>query len=386
MPARPASARSMARDVGWGLFLASSWTWCIGMFLPVVMLREYGWLGFIVFAVPNVVGCTWFGWSMPPHRGRWLLSRGGWLAAAFSVVTIAYHFYFCGFAARTLLPVDVRAAPGTAMIVCAALFVLALALSFLPAARWPLLGTLAWVVSLLCWLGLRWAPWEAPLGWTGLRCTWDLLFLAWPLVFGFLWSPWFDLTFHRARREAGSPRPFAIFGAAFAAMLLFTASYAGQAGDLGAWVLLHLAVQGVFTVAAHLRELRQAPSEPSEAAGEGVTPEPRIPEVFGGRLLPVVLGGWLLAAALGAIAPSEAGYLRFLVFYGLFVPALGMLVMAPPRTRHDRLRLPLLAILLLGCVLEELAFNHAIAWVAWIPYALLLLWRRGLSSRPRVPA
>lgn len=398
-------ARSLVRDVGWGLFLASSWTWCIGMFLPVVMLREYGWLGFLVFALPNVAGCTWFGWSMPPDRGRRLLVRGGWLAALFSVVTVAYHLFFCGFVARTLMPLEDRAAPGTALIVCGALFVLALVLSFVRSSRWPLMGTAAWIVSLACWLGLTAtgsdpAPGaalasatEVQWGWTGQRPSWQLLFLAWPLVFGFLWSPWFDLTFHRARREAGSPRPFAIFGAAFALMLLFTASYAWQAEDpaagLGLWVLLHLTVQGVFTVAAHLRELREAPSQGPEAGGDSVVTgpdEPGVTDVFAPRLLPVVVGAWLAAAGLGAVAPSEPGYLRFLVFYGLFVPALGMLVMAPPRHRADRLLLPLAAILLLGCVLEELAFNRGVAWVAWIPYVLLLLWRRRLSSRRRVLA
>ena len=54
----------------WGLFLASSWTWCIGMYLPVPLLREYGWAGFLAFAIPNLVGCTVFGYLVSRERSR----------------------------------------------------------------------------------------------------------------------------------------------------------------------------------------------------------------------------------------------------------------------------------------------------------------------------
>ena len=51
-----ARARREAGPIGWAAFLASSWTWCIGMFLPVLMIRDYGGWGWAVFALPNILG------------------------------------------------------------------------------------------------------------------------------------------------------------------------------------------------------------------------------------------------------------------------------------------------------------------------------------------
>ena len=54
----PTEKRSNAVPLLWALFLGVSWTWVIGMFLPVLLVRDYGMLGWIVFAVPNVVGAA----------------------------------------------------------------------------------------------------------------------------------------------------------------------------------------------------------------------------------------------------------------------------------------------------------------------------------------
>ncbi|HTL30770.1 MAG TPA: hypothetical protein VL282_16180, partial [Tepidisphaeraceae bacterium] len=36
--------------IGWAIYLGMSWTWCIGMFLPVLLVRDYGFWGWLVFA------------------------------------------------------------------------------------------------------------------------------------------------------------------------------------------------------------------------------------------------------------------------------------------------------------------------------------------------
>ena len=36
------------------------------MYLPVILLRRFGWLGFLAFAVPNVLGCAAFGYVLRP--------------------------------------------------------------------------------------------------------------------------------------------------------------------------------------------------------------------------------------------------------------------------------------------------------------------------------
>src|SRR4051812_22981962 len=49
---------SPTRPVLWAIFLGVSWTWVIGMFLPVLLVRDYGLLGWVVFAIPNVIGAA----------------------------------------------------------------------------------------------------------------------------------------------------------------------------------------------------------------------------------------------------------------------------------------------------------------------------------------
>ena len=57
-------AQSSRSWILWAIYLASSWTWCIGMFLPVLLVRDYGIWGWIVFAVPNVLGAAAMGWVL----------------------------------------------------------------------------------------------------------------------------------------------------------------------------------------------------------------------------------------------------------------------------------------------------------------------------------
>ena len=85
--------------VAWGLFCACSWTWCIGMFLPIILVREFGWPGFLVFAVPNVLGCAAFGYVLgnAPSRAG-LLSRHQPATVLFSSTVIGYHMFFAAYA------------------------------------------------------------------------------------------------------------------------------------------------------------------------------------------------------------------------------------------------------------------------------------------------
>src|SRR6476661_4754696 len=63
--------KSRIHWLGWAAYLGMSWTWCIGMFLPVLLVRDYGFWGWLVFAVPNVVGAAAMGWVMNSrHRSQ----------------------------------------------------------------------------------------------------------------------------------------------------------------------------------------------------------------------------------------------------------------------------------------------------------------------------
>src|SRR5688500_16462821 len=84
-----------ARAIGWALFLAASWTWVIGMFLPVLLVRDFGMWGWIVFAVPNVIGAAAMGWRLRDADASKRFVRGHASACrACSLVTIAYHSFF----------------------------------------------------------------------------------------------------------------------------------------------------------------------------------------------------------------------------------------------------------------------------------------------------
>jgi len=100
-----------ARAIGWALFLAASWTWCIGMFLPVLLVRDYGVAGWFIFAIPNVIGSAAMGWAIHTRSASLTMTaRHSGAMRSFSVVTISFHAFFIpwiisqltGFIARTL--------------------------------------------------------------------------------------------------------------------------------------------------------------------------------------------------------------------------------------------------------------------------------------------
>src|SRR5580692_678947 len=96
------SSRKFA--LGWAAFVACSWTWCIGMYLPVLLIRDFGPAGWFVFAIPNVIGAAAMGWVLNRPDAAANLSRHHWHAAvAFSVVTILFHAFFVGWLIRSLI-------------------------------------------------------------------------------------------------------------------------------------------------------------------------------------------------------------------------------------------------------------------------------------------
>src|ERR1043165_610938 len=80
--------------LGWAAYLACSWTWCIGMFLPVLLVRDYGIWGFVVFAVPNVVGAAAMGWVLRDGASERIVARHLRALRYFSIVTIVFQIHF----------------------------------------------------------------------------------------------------------------------------------------------------------------------------------------------------------------------------------------------------------------------------------------------------
>src|SRR5690348_12492685 len=77
--------------IGWAAVLAASWTWCIGMFLPVLLVRDFGPRSFVIFAVPNVLGAAIMGAALQrPGASESLVRRHGLASWGFSFVTVAF--------------------------------------------------------------------------------------------------------------------------------------------------------------------------------------------------------------------------------------------------------------------------------------------------------
>lgn|GEM_PF-379197 len=328
------------RDLGWGLFCASSWTWCIGTFLPFLMLRLHGWPGFWLFLVPNVLGCTLFGWWFTPESSRAFCARHQKLMASFSAVTAAYQVAFLAW----MLPAaagfvdEPGCATGPGMMTALALglaTVATLGTWWRKDAAWIAVACVATIGSIV----LLWQVPVSPMGeWPseGTLPRRDLLLAAPVIIAGFLACPALDLTFHRARQSVESPRAFVVFGIAFGLTIVGVAmQWDGTAAAPGAAMLCVWCVQLPFTALAHVRELdgivrRGGLDVRSECGPELFLAGPRV----GDSLLRALVAVGVIAAigivvqALGPESPfawyfpGETGYLRWLAMYGVVFPVL----------------------------------------------------------------
>lgn len=377
--------RKTIENIQWGLFCTSSWTWCIGMYLPFILLRLWGWPGFWAFFVPNVLGCAMFGFVLDARRSRALAARLGWICALFSAVTVAYQCWFAGWIAQSVLAgpgADAAAANGSAdgaslalrtvvsTGVPIALLLAGTVLAFRGNAFWRTAGTVVTIASALFALlpgGPIAVASAAPAGSAPTGAITPLLG-ALPLAFafptiaaGFLLSPYLDLTFHRAAQEAPNPRvAFATFGVTFGSMLLLVASFFDPSTGspaVGPALLALWAVQLLFTISVHLRELLTA------------APGIRIPAAATGAL---VAAGVLLATpaflfTIGrGLLPGEPLYLTFLGAYGLLFPVLFLLERRPaPRSVT-------VGILLLGIPCYLLGAWDFMTYLMPVPIALAL--------------
>jgi hypothetical protein len=250
---------------GWAIYLGTSWTWCIGMFLPVLLIRDYGIGGFLVFAIPNILGAAAMAWVLrDPVASRRVVAAHRPACLCFSAVTVAFHVFFAVFLVIgltqsyfallglfVLISVYFAArggnayAIGTAIIICTV--------------SWFLF---AWGVHIREFPYLRSVQPRQPIA--------DLWGIAPVSAFGFALCPYLDLTFHRARQHttviAGRLAFGAGFGVVFLAMILYTLSYSGwlqqlMAGNerlpaaVAGLIGLHLLVQTAQTTALHAREM-----------------------------------------------------------------------------------------------------------------------------------
>lgn len=366
------------RTLGWAAFLGASWTWCIGMFVPVLLVRDYGRAAWLVFAVPNVIGAAAMGWVLRTRAASERLTRDHRAACWwFSTVTIGFHLFFAAWIIQRLLPGGGPGALATAAVAAVAFYVAGAGQD-----HRDLVGAcVALAVSLAAmtlFLNLHGVTAPAP----GARPTGEVWFLLPVCVVGFALCPYLDLTFHRARQDLPAPQSrtaFTVgFGALFLSMIVFTLLYAPP---LAAWlgghtirpavaavIGLHMLTQTGFTTAIHTR-----------AAGR-----PTRTLAAAAALSAVMFG---LAAVLPrdpALSTGEVTYRLFMAFYALVFPAY-LLCHIVSRRRHAARRAMFVASLLFAGPVYAAGFlGGRMAWAAAGAAVLLLVGALALfGSRTR---
>jgi hypothetical protein len=193
------------------------------MFLPVLLVRDFGIWGFVVFAVPNVVGAAGMGWVVKsPELSTSIVRRHRPACIAFSLVTMAFQAFFY---ALLLGSGTFRPAPLWMPVVPVAAAVAGCGRR--PATRF--LGA----VAVLAFSGAVFVVYflggdPAVVSSVDARPM-EVVWLAPICAFGFGLCPYLDLTFHRARRNlpgAAGARAFGVgFVVFFLPMILFTLAY-----------------------------------------------------------------------------------------------------------------------------------------------------------------
>ncbi|MEM6459304.1 MAG: hypothetical protein AAF710_07945 [Planctomycetota bacterium] len=336
LPGEP--MRGVGPTLLWACFLGCSWTWVIGMFLPVMLLRDHGVWGWVAFAVPNVLGAAAMGTVLRTPEASWrLVQRHGPMLRGFASVTIAYQVFVVSWLFEGLWwPA-----------VCLLLLVPWLVMD---GPRKRRLGSwLPWIAvgAALVSFGAFSSAGRLDGAWLNVRedtlpsrlSPLALGLLTPGLIVGFALCPYLDPTFHRARIRTSpgtGAAAFAVgFVGVFGSMIVFSLMYAGllrpvvdgeaSVSSLSppwqALLLIHVGLQVGFTMLVHGRE--------RFGGGEGR----RVGGFAGLLVATVALGMW---ASTGPALPDgltlgEVVYRLFLLAYGAVFPAYVLICMVPAR-------------------------------------------------------
>ncbi|MEE9368118.1 MAG: hypothetical protein V3V05_04545 [Pontiella sp.] len=304
------------------------------MFLPALLLRDMGWAGYWIFAIPNVIGAALVGWSIKSRSSSSSFVENH--AAAiwwFSAITLAFHFYwilwFTNFI-QAAFNIPAYYLAGCIGIVCAFALILSRfsRLGKAPQIAFVLLAfSLGVLISTTSTTDLKDA--STPL-FNSAQQAMAPLWMFPVMLFGFLLCPYLDITFHHARQQLDSQKNgrlgFTIgFVGFFSFMILLTTRYAGviigaMEGSqfssivplwLGAAILIHILCQWFFTIHVHLDRMRTLSGAKRK--------QPMLVVLLVVSGITGVLAPRLPAYA--GLAGGEIIYRLFLSAYGLIFPA-----------------------------------------------------------------
>ncbi|MDF7800319.1 hypothetical protein P4C99_12650 [Pontiellaceae bacterium B1224] len=318
----------------WGGYLACSWTWCIGMFLPILLLRDMGWTGYWIFAVPNIVGAAVMGWVIKTRSdsAKFVEEHSGaiWW---FSAITLAFHVFWIlwiGSFIGSALNLPLYYFIGGIGVFLLFLWMLN---RFTRRGKIPQAAAILFAFSMAVLVGTFFTTdlqEASAVFFASTRKSMDARWMLPVMLFGFLLCPFLDITFHHARQQLDSKKNgrlgFTIgFVGFFSFMIFLTTRYAGAfAGAmdgsqvariatpwLATGILLHLLCQAFFSIHVHLNRMRTLPDARHKQP-----------------LLIVIL---VVAGCIGILAPVLPGYTGlsggeiiyrfFMSAYGLVFPA-----------------------------------------------------------------
>ncbi len=384
-----ATRQSWLTTFSWAAYLACSWTWCIGMFLPVLLARDFGIWGFVVFAVPNVVGAAGMGWVLRSgSSARAIAERHQVAVRAFSRVTICFQLYFLAWMfSANLRTMNVSALPWLLVggVVIGSFFVP----RRFDRARTLTGLTLAFSMAMMAVLGVR-GDLALPTG--GTRSV-EVLALAPVCVLGFLLCPYLDGTFLEARirqpARAGTVSFGFGFGVLFFLMIVFTLLYAHMFdGEQVPPRFVRPGSIAAMLVAAHIWVQLLVTCEVHRGRGPARrTARPALMAYLGLAALACV------GAALGhfeewryaGLSIGEVVYRGFMSMYGLVFPAYVWLCMIPTRgeagtTSPSRAKLSVMAVAVVAAMpFYWIGFIERQTW--WLGPGLLIV----LAARAALP-
>ena len=361
--------------LGWAFYLACSWTWCIGMFLPVILIRDYGTFGWLLFAIPNILGATAIGYILAkPNSSKEIIEKHKIACTIFSMVTILFQIYFLGWLSTVI--------PNTIIVIASTVLLLIYLFGLTIDKNQLLSAFVIWTLSLICFTFiLNILPVEQiSIFKSGVlpKSTNALLSFTPVFFFGFLLCPYLDLTFHKARQlnsYSGSKIAFTIgFCFMFLLMLIFTFFYAGPMAEIiqGKVFFLtdgsklpvkyiyilafHILIQLGFTIILHAKS---------------ILPEIKKSTKLSFLLIILSLISYLLPTITSTkntflnLSTNEIIYRSFMAFYALIAPAYVFLFLLPKNKKNVPLNKYNLLILLASIVLALPFYAVSFLAVRW---------------------
>ncbi|MGH1471661.1 MAG: hypothetical protein ACRBCS_10740 [Cellvibrionaceae bacterium] len=242
------------RWLQYSFYLACSWLWCIGAFFPLIILRDYGLGALISFTSFNVIGAAAFGFYFTRRRREDFIQKHQLMLNVFSGTTALFQIFFVAWLSQLLgmhwlLPL---------MLFFALLFYIGNQLV-------TLCSIILYFISLLFFIifsnsaTIEWSHQLQP-GW---------IHVVLPLAIGFIFSPYLDLTFHRAFAQSDRPKlTFTFgFGVFFLSLVCFVFAYSSELTKLffdGQVlkktlypIVAFIILQTAFTLAVHGREYKR---------------------------------------------------------------------------------------------------------------------------------